>query len=151
MSDKLFNFVKFLINIFIGNFVIRILETQLLKTNCHNDFVSITELHNSGVAFSLFSSFTTCIIVFTVIFIIVFLYFYYKNSKTISNFDNLAYTLLLTGVIANLHQRIIFKYVVDYIQLNFIKFPVFNLADVFITVGILILFINICFETKKVR
>ena len=40
---------------------------------------------------------------------------------------------------SNCHERIVLGYVRDYIQLNFVNFPVFNVADIFITLGVIAL------------
>ena len=46
---------------------------------------------------------------------------------------------------ANCHERIVFGYVRDYIHLNFINFPVFNMADIFITIGVIALIVILLF------
>ena len=49
---------------------------------------------------------------------------------------------------ANCHERIVLGYVRDYIHLNFMNFPVFNMADIFITIGVIAL-IGILLVYKK--
>ena len=44
-----------------------------------------------------------------------------------------------SGIMSNCHERIVLGYVRDYIQLNFVNFPVFNVADIFITLGVIAL------------
>ena len=47
--------------------------------------------------------------------------------------------LLSAGIMSNCHERIVLGFVRDYIQLNFIHFPIFNVADIFITIGVIAL------------
>ena len=46
---------------------------------------------------------------------------------------------------SNCHERIVFGYVRDYIQLNFVNFPIFNVADIFITIGVIALIVILLF------
>ena len=57
--------------------------------------------------------------------------------------------LLSAGIAENLHERIIYGYVRDYFQLNFINFPVFNISDILINVGVIALIIMILIKKTK--
>ena len=57
----------------------------------------------------------------------------------------IALSLLAAGGIGNVVDRVIFGYVVDFIEFNFIEFPVFNVADICVTVGVILLFIQVLF------
>ena len=57
-------------------------------------------------------------------------------------------SVLLGGGIGNLIDRVIWGGVTDYIRLLFIRFPVFNFADICITVSVAVLFVLICFDHK---
>ena len=46
-------------------------------------------------------------------------------------------SLLSAGIMANCHERIVLGFVRDYIHLNFMNFPIFNVADLFITIGVI--------------
>ena len=51
--------------------------------------------------------------------------------------------MIMSGIFCNLLQRIQFGYVVDYFDLKFINFPVFNLSDIAINIGILVVIISL--------
>jgi len=63
----------------------------------------------------------------------------------------LALTLFSAGTLGNVIERFKFGYVVDYIKLNFINFPVFNAFDVMICLGIFVYCLYILLENKKVK
>ena len=59
------------------------------------------------------------------------------NKKNITNLDLLSYSFILGGTIGNGIDRITKGYVIDFINLNFINFPVFNIADISINIGLI--------------
>ena len=69
-----------------------------------------------------------------------------EDKKYLEGFSltNTAYGLLLGGILGNLLDRIIRGYVTDYVSLNIVgyHFPIFNLADVCITLGVILLSIR---------
>ena len=102
-----------------------------------NNFFSLEYVKNTGAAFGYFSGNLFFLIVVTVC-LIVYLIREIKNS--FDNKMNLAFTLLiLSGAIGNLIDRVFRGFVVDFI--SFILFnnqmPVFNIADIFVTCGVL--------------
>ena len=64
---------------------------------------------------------------------------YVHNNRGLHLISVSFIALLCSGIMANCHERIVFGFVRDYIQLNFINFPVFNVADIFITIGVIAL------------
>ena len=66
------------------------------------------------------------------LFILIYFILYKKN---LSNLDLFCYSFILAGTIGNGIDRITKGYVIDFINLNFIDFPVFNIADVSINIG----------------
>lgn len=106
--------------------------------------LDFTKLYNSGCAFSLFEGKNPLLIIIALvmIYVLVKLMKEYKN-----NFINaLAFGFLFGGILGNLFDRILLGHVRDFIKLTFIDFPVFNMADSFITVGVVILFISTFFK-----
>lgn len=98
----------------------------------------LTLVFNTGTAFGLFKDTNYLFIVFSLL-AIVFILFYLKKEL---NFKlKFAFTLVLSGAVGNLIDRIIFGYVIDF--LDFRIWPVFNLADISITVGIFLILIDI--------
>ena len=111
-------------------------------------FVSFVFQKNTGAAWSLFSGGTNVLIFITIIAIILIIV-YVLFSKTISIFFHVSLGLIVGGALGNLFDRIVFGYVRDFIQLDFINFPVFNIADSFLTIGIICLILHYLIEAFK--
>ena len=99
-------------------------------------FFSIDYVKNYGAAFNILngsriflSTISTTITLFLTYFIL------YK--KNLSNLDLFSYSFILAGTIGNGIDRITNGYVIDFINLNFIDFPVFNIADISINIGLI--------------
>ena len=108
------------------------------KSLINNDliFFSIDYIKNYGAAFNIFSG--SRIFLSTVSIVITLLLFYFMlNKKNLSNLDLLSYSFILGGTIGNGIDRVTKGYVVDFINLNFINFPVFNIADISINIGLI--------------
>ena len=84
----------------------------------------------------------------SVIAIAVCLYFLFKKKYKNALFD-VGLALVLGGIIGNFIDRLHLKYVVDMLQLDFINFNIFNIADSAITTGVLIIFIYLIFFADK--
>ena len=84
-----------------------------------------------------------------IILIIIFLIYLVTKSK---GFEKLSFILILGGAIGNLFDRIFYKAVPDFIDLHVNNFHwfIFNVADIFITVGILCLIFVELFYNKKI-
>ena len=101
-------------------------------------FFSIDYVKNYGAAFNILSG--SRIFLSTVSTIItLYLIYLILCKKDISNLNLLSYSLILAGTVGNGIDRIIKGYVIDFINLNFIDFPVFNIADISINVGLILI------------
>ena len=107
-----------------------------------NKFFYITNCHNEGAAFSIFSGNIVFLILITLI-VIYLIYKSLKNKNNISNITSLSYGLLLGGIIGNLFDRLFYGYVIDFLDFQIFKFDfaVFNVADIGIVVGAIMLLI----------
>lgn len=102
-------------------------------------FLYITKAYNDGISFSMLSGHKFLIILISV-GIMAFLLFYMRKFK--QNMHNIiAFSLVFGGLIGNLIDRIIHGYVIDFIDFYIMNYnyPIFNLADSFICIGILML------------
>lgn len=116
-------------------------------------FFELTHVENEGAAFSILSGSKYILIVISIIIMFLLLK-YIKDLKKISNIEGIALGLILGGLLGNLLDRIVNSYVLDYLAFNFFgyHFPVFNLADIAITGGVILLLImTIIKERKEVR
>ena len=108
------------------------------------NIISIQFTRNLGAAFSMFSGGGIWLIMFTsvVIGIGLFAYFRFKNQGLLFN---IACALILGGAIGNLCDRIFLGSVRDFIQLDFINFPIFNFADIALNIGVALLVVWLIF------
>ena len=106
------------------------------------DFFDINYVRNEGGAFSILDGNIIFIVVLTII-IIYFLYKYLKNKK-LNVYELWGYGLIVGGAFGNLFDRVIYGYVVDFLDFYIFgyDFPVFNIADCGIVIGVFILMIS---------
>lgn len=108
------------------------------------NFFNITLIGNTGAAFSILSSNTILLIIISVVVLNV-LYFFFIKGKTLTDFEQVSYGLLVGGIMGNLIDRILRMQVVDYLDFNIFgyNFPVFNLADIVIVISMILIVIQI--------
>lgn len=99
-------------------------------------FLDFTFVENRGAAFGILSGQRIFFIILTVVVVIGIVYSFYKLPKT-REYNLLRYGLLLvlSGAIGNVIDRALRGYVVDFLEVTFIKWPVFNMADIYVVVG----------------
>ncbi len=118
-------------------------------------FFWLTHVSNTGAAFSLsLGNDTINTSLFIFISIIAIFVLIYLNLKTVNKIEKAAFSLILGGAAGNFIDRIVFGHVTDFLWLDFPDFimtrwPVFNLADSFIVIAIIILLANaFVFQSK---
>ena len=97
-------------------------------------FLALTYAENKGAAFSMLSGARWFFIVVAAIFIGILWYMYKKNYFT-TWWSKLGAVMIVAGTVGNAIDRVRYGYVVDMFEVLFIKFAIFNVADIFITVG----------------
>jgi signal peptidase II len=97
---------------------------------------------NYGAAFNIFSG-SRIFLSFISIFFSILLIYLIISKNTLNKIDLYSYSLILGGTIGNGIDRILRGFVIDFINLNFINFPVFNMADISINIGFIFLVYNI--------
>lgn len=108
-------------------------------------FLSLYHVRNSGIAFSFFSSFSHWGIIAITIIVIIFLLWLWKNTEDNKFLMRFGLVLIIGGAIGNLIDRIRFHHVTDYILFHIddiFYFAIFNLADSFITLGVIAILIE---------
>ncbi|WKY45400.1 signal peptidase II [Eubacteriaceae bacterium ES2] len=96
----------------------------------------LTYVENRGAAFSLFTNMQPFLIFITMIFAGVLVYILLKTPKSRANlWVNLSVSCIIGGAVGNLIDRIRLNYVIDFLDFRFIKFAIFNFADVFVVCG----------------
>jgi len=97
---------------------------------------------NYGAAFNIFSGSRIFLSLISILFSILLIYLIFRKN-TLNLFDLYSYSFILGGTIGNGIDRIYKGFVVDFINLNIINFPVFNIADISINIGFIFLLYNI--------
>ena len=97
---------------------------------------------NYGAAFNIFSGSRIFLSLISIIFSILLIYLILKKNN-LNTLDLYSYSFILGGTIGNGIDRILKGYVIDFINLNIINFPVFNIADISINIGFIFLLFNI--------
>lgn len=113
-----------------------------LKTIVPN-FFYLTKMYNEGAAWNLFDG---AVNVLVIVSIIAFLFLFRYQRVLKNNIRNIvAFALIYGGLIGNLIDRVIYGYVIDFIELHFGNyiFPVFNIADMAIVCGVILLLVAI--------
>ena len=97
---------------------------------------------NYGAAFNIFSGSRIFLSLISIFFSILLIYLILRPN-TLNSFDLYSYSFILGGTFGNGIDRILKGYVIDFINLNIINFPVFNIADISINIGFIFLLYNI--------
>lgn len=136
ISDQ---FTKYLIKSYVGPYeTIKVLP-----------FFNIVYVENIGSAFGMFKSLGNVFFIIVATLAIIFV-----TVLIIKDRDNrLSFSLILGGAIGNLTDRIVYGYVIDFLDLYVGGFhwPAFNVADSALTIGIFLLVFKLFFEHKKIK
>ena len=97
---------------------------------------------NYGAAFNVFSGSRVFLSLISIFFSILLIYLIFRKN-TLNSIDLYSYSFILGGTIGNGIDRIYKGFVIDFINLNIINFPVFNIADISINIGFIFLLYNI--------
>ena len=114
------------------------------------NFFSLTVVHNSGGAWSIFSKQTYLFIIFSIISLIILIKFMFSFKNNLRN--NIAFALTTGGIISNLADRLFLGYVRDFLDFTIFNYdyPIFNIADISIVLGVLLLIYAIMKGEDKV-
>ncbi len=114
------------------------------KKLINKDFLlfKIDFVKNYGAAFNILSGSRIFLSLISILFSILLIYLILRKN-TLNLFDLYSYSFILGGTFGNGIDRIYKGFVVDFINLNIINFPVFNIADISINIGFIFLLYNI--------
>ena len=107
-------------------------------------FLDLTHIHNFGISFGLFSGLISPWLLIIVGLLVVGFIFYLMNSAS-DTFEEWSLLIIISGALSNIIDRIFNGYVIDFIYFHYKDFfwPAFNFADIYITIGIIMIVINI--------
>lgn len=110
------------------------------------NFFSILYIRNKGAAFSILENNTIFLVIISVVFLVI-LDRFIKKEKSFTKLSIISLGMIMGGILGNLMDRVIYHSVIDY--LSFGNFPIFNLADICITVGVALLIISELIKIRK--
>ena len=113
------------------------------------NFFHITYVQNRGIAFGIFQGKVDVISVATIIAIIGIIVYFLKNVKKSNFFEKMAYIFIISGAIGNMMDRLLRGYVVDMIDFRGIWSFVFNIADIYINLGVILLLLDLLLKRRK--
>lgn len=113
-------------------------------------FLGFTYVRNTGAAFSSFEGQQWLFALIFIVFTVAIIWEYRKKSLKFTTFERWCIVAIYGGGLGNMIDRVRLGYVVDMIETEFIKFPVFNVADCFITCGCIALMVSLIFFNKEI-
>ena len=113
-----------------------------------NKFINFDLIWNTGIGFGLLRFDSSLIYNSITIFIGGVILFLIYLAITLTNAEKLIFSIIIGGAIGNFYDRLTYNAVPDFIDLHYYSFHwfTFNVADIFITLGIIFFLIKICFE-----
>ena len=110
--------------------------------------LGLTYVQNTGAAFSSFEGMQWLFAVIFLIFTGLILWEYFKKPQPCTRLERSCIAAIYGGGLGNMIDRLRYGYVVDMIKTEFMEFPVFNVADCFITCGCIMLLVHLVFFNK---
>ena len=109
----------------------------------------LTYVQNTGAAFSMLEGQQWLFLLLFVALTAAVIWEFSKNTLSLSRFERWCIAAIYAGGLGNMIDRLRLGYVVDMIEVEFMNFPVFNVADCFITCGCIALFVSLLFFNRK--
>ena len=109
----------------------------------------LTYVQNTGAAFSSFQGMQWLFLLVFILFTAAIIWEFSKKRWPFTSFDRWCIAAVYAGGLGNMIDRLRLGYVVDMIQVEFVDFPVFNVADCFITCGVILLLIHLVFFNRE--
>ena len=112
-------------------------------------FIQLTYVRNTGAAFSALQGMRWLFVAIFALLTVLVIWEYFKKGLPFTTFERWCIAAIYGGGLGNVIDRIRLGYVVDMIQTQFMDFPVFNVADCFVTCGCIALIAHIIFFNKQ--
>lgn len=111
-------------------------------------FFSLFYIQNEGAAWGIFQGKMMFFYIITLL-VVGYLIYMFHQEKNVTKLVGISFSLILSGAVGNFIDRLVNGYVVDMFRLDFIDFPIFNIADVCLTVGVILMMIHVIFFEKE--
>ena len=109
----------------------------------------LTYVHNYGAAFSSFSGARWFFVALFLVFLGVVIWEFSTKKMPFTKLERWCIVSILAGGLGNVIDRVRLGYVIDMIEVDFMEFAIFNVADCFITCGCILLMVSLVFFNKK--
>ena len=133
--------------------ITKILVLQHIPLHANVDAIPglfhLTYAQNTGAAFSSFEGMRWMFVALFAALTVLILIEYFKKRMPFSTFERWCIAAIYGGGLGNVIDRIRLGFVVDMIEVDFMDFPVFNVADCFITCGCIALIVHLAFFNKE--
>ena len=126
-------------------------ELQLMKVNTvplWENVFHLTYVENTGIAFGMFQNARLLFIAVSILVLVILAMLYTKTTNR-TQWLKIGTSLVFGGAIGNLVERLAKGYVVDFLDFRLIHFPVFNVADIAVCVGAVLLMIHFLISEEK--
>lgn len=107
--------------------------------------LSFTYIQNTGAAWSILQGQMIFFYIVTIIVVCLLVYFLHNDAKG-SPLLSTAIAFMIGGALGNFIDRLFHQFVIDMIRLEFISFPIFNVADMALTIGVTLMIIGVIYE-----
>lgn len=111
------------------------------------DVFHLTYHGNTGIAFGMLKDNKFLLIVLCAVILALILLYIYKTKPTLP-IEKICYSMIIGGALGNVFDRIFYGFVIDFLDVCFINYPIFNIADSFIVIGTILLAVYILFFEK---
>ena len=125
---------------------------QNIQSYYFNDFLNFVLIWNTGIAFGIFESENILYHSISVLIFIVICILIIWLIKSAQNFEKVSISLIIGGAFGNLFDRVVYNAVPDFIDIHYQDFHwfVFNVSDIVITFGVILLLLKDLFSKKNV-
>lgn len=130
---------------YLSDFIVTEIQTGM---RISNPIFSLIYTQNTGAAFSILHEYPFLLIALSVTALVVLFSYIIRHAGTMSYNGIFWLALLLSGIFCNLFERVQLGYVRDYIKLNFVNFPIFNLSDMAINISVVVIIILLLKNTQ---
>ena len=145
-------FSIFAVLIVVADQITKYLTVALIPLYGRVDFIpgllSFTYVQNTGAAWSMFEGMQWMFALIFLVLTAAVLYEYFKSPLPFSTFERWCIAAIYGGGLGNMIDRVRLGYVIDMIKTDFMVFPVFNVADCFITCGCFAMIFSLLFINK---
>ena len=138
ISKSVYFFITLIFFCFIDFYFSNLIVSKMLGGwSFTSSVMNFTYAENTGAAFSIMQNSLKPLIILALLAMVLILGYIFKKISLISIKELFFSALLLAGIFCNLYERMFFGHVRDFFNLTFINFPIFNISDIFINIGVI--------------